>query len=375
MNDFSIDMLTNQENKADIFLKICSEALEKEKKPIILLGSGIIGEFYLSYIKEIEMDVEILFCDNDPIKWGTYINGILVISFEELIQRYRDSYFIISSFNYYDELNTQLSNYALEPLVKLKKNEIFVDDYDFYFKFKNYKKVIENNLLKFKQVYDLLEDEESRRIFIDRINYCISLNSNFLAPLRSQSPQYFEEGIISLNDDEIFIDGGGCIGETVKEFVDQTGGQYRKIYSLEPETVKHKEYSKRVFMDEKIEIVPMGLWNKRSKLKFVGRNSGTSSISPNGNMEVDVISIDELLHGSEATFIKMDIEGSEMKALIGAQNTIETYRPKLGICIYHEPLDIVDIPLYIKGLVPEYKIYMRHYNYGSSETVCYAISI
>ncbi len=69
----------------------------------------------------------------------------------------------------------------------------------------------------------------------------------------------------------------------------------------------------------------------------------------------------------------MDIEGAEFDALKGAEKTIKKYKPKLAICVYHNPLDIVNIPLYIKELVPEYKIFLRHYSESSSETVCYAI--
>ena len=64
----------------------------------------------------------------------------------------------------------------------------------------------------------------------------------------------------------------------------------------------------------------------------------------------------------------MDIEGSEMKALKGAEKLIRERKPNLAICVYHKPNDIVDIPLYLKSLVPEYKIYLT----GGPHTICQA---
>ena len=84
--------------------------------------------------------------------------------------------------------------------------------------------------------------------------------------------------------------------------------------------------------------------------------------------------IDEAVDtNNRVTFIKMDIEGSELEALKGAQQTIQRDRPKLAICIYHKPEDMTDIPLYIKSLVPEYRLYVRHHSNRCSETVLYAV--
>lgn len=73
-------------------------------------------------------------------------------------------------------------------------------------------------------------------------------------------------------------------------------------------------------------------------------------------------------------FIKMDIEGAEYQALVGARHTIEIYKPTLMISVYHRKDDFIRIPLLIKSLNPNYKIYFRHYRKMSEqETICYAI--
>ena len=69
----------------------------------------------------------------------------------------------------------------------------------------------------------------------------------------------------------------------------------------------------------------------------------------------------------------MDVEGAELEALKGARNLIERDKPKLAICLYHKDDDIWEIPYYIKKLVPEYKLYIRHYSNYQCETVLYAV--
>lgn len=55
------------------------------------------------------------------------------------------------------------------------------------------------------------------------------------------------------------------------------------------------------------------------------------------------IVLDELFHRTQIHFMKMDIEGAEMKALIGASRLIERDIPKLAVCTYHQMSDYRDI--------------------------------
>ena len=93
-----------------------------------------------------------------------------------------------------------------------------------------------------------------------------------------------------------------------------------------------------------------------------------------GETCIEVMPIDEAVDLSErVTFIKMDVEGSELEALKGARRTIVRDKPKLAICIYHKPEDMLTLPWYIKSLVPEYKLYLRHHSVMATETVLYAM--
>jgi len=70
----------------------------------------------------------------------------------------------------------------------------------------------------------------------------------------------------------------------------------------------------------------------------------------------------------------MDIEGAESKALAGAIKTIERFRPKLAIAIYHSMDDFIKIPKWIMDLNLGYEIYIGHYTIHAEESICFAKS-
>jgi hypothetical protein len=72
-------------------------------------------------------------------------------------------------------------------------------------------------------------------------------------------------------------------------------------------------------------------------------------------------------------FIKLDIEGAEYECLLGASNTIKKFKPKLAICLYHKDSDFWKLPILIKNLVSDYKVFVEHHHVNQEETVLYAV--
>lgn len=120
-----------------------------------------------------------------------------------------------------------------------------------------------------------------------------------------------------------------------------------------------------------VELIPKGLWSKAGVLRFRSQGRG-GSITANGEMSVEVESIDYFVK-EPVTFIKLDVEGAEYQALLGAEHTIASYKPKLAICTYHKLEDIWELPSLIHEMNPEYRFYLRHYSFAENETVLYAM--
>lgn len=187
--------------------------------------------------------------------------------------------------------------------------------------------------------------------------------------------QYFEPEIITYGEDEVFLDVGCLDLNTALKFR-ECCDHVKKVYAFEPDPKSYAaclEKKERTGFRE-VELLPFGTWSHRTTLHFNAIGTGSSRIQEGGGICIPVAPIDEAIDPADrVTMIKMDIEGAELESLRGARETIRRDKPKLAICIYHKPEDMTEIPLYIKELVPEYRLYIRHYSNGNGETVLYAV--
>jgi FkbM family methyltransferase len=224
-----------------------------------------------------------------------------------------------------------------------------------------------------ERAYSLLSDEKSKRVMRTILNARLSGDLRLLADIYDEA-QYFDDSIIKLTDDEVFADAGCFDGDTSRQFIKRVNGRYRAIYAFEPHPASVKLIRENMRGVRDFHLRQSGLYNQNATLKFFAQTLGTSKIADDGETEVSVETLDSLPIETP-TFIKMDIEGSERAALEGAKKLIERGKPKMAICVYHKPNDLWELPLYIKELVPEYKIFMRHYSLRSAhETVAYAVA-
>lgn len=186
-------------------------------------------------------------------------------------------------------------------------------------------------------------------------------------------PQYFDADIISPKEQEVFVDGGSLDGNDSIRFMEWCDKRYDAIYAFEPDPSNCKAMQVLMKKYERLTVYEQALWNDNTELRFATEKKENSGVSDEGDKIISATSIDKSLSGVPVTFIKMDIEGSEMQALIGAEQTIRRNKPRLAVCVYHKPEDIIDLPLKILELNPEYKLYLRHYSYLHTETVLYAV--
>ena len=196
---------------------------------------------------------------------------------------------------------------------------------------------------------------------------------------RNNQGQYFD--YFEAKENEVFVDCGCFDGATCFNFAGWCGAKgFDHIYSFEADP-KNYEKSKAVLAPlGKCDLYPYGTADVNKKVYFSSEAFETSCIISReeaekrnfeGVEEIETVALDDILEGKKITFIKMDIEGAEYEALLGARKLILENRPRMAISVYHKFEDFVTLADLVLKMHPDYRIAYRHYGFDDLETVMY----
>jgi FkbM family methyltransferase len=222
-----------------------------------------------------------------------------------------------------------------------------------------------------------LADDRSRKVLDAVLCYRLTADPEFLEPVidsgRYHQGLYHPAGVFECDDHEVYIDAGAFDGDSLKWFKDRVGGRFDRIVAFEPDPTTYARLAKNFAGEDRIETVNAGLHRTKAVLRFRDDASRGAIFTEDGEIAMDVVGLDEFLAGDRATFIKMNIEGAEIDALYGAQDTIRQWLPKLAISVYHRPSDLWRIPAIVRDFSAEYELFLRQHDGGVIETVLYAV--
>ncbi|HWB59172.1 MAG TPA: FkbM family methyltransferase [Chthoniobacteraceae bacterium] len=221
----------------------------------------------------------------------------------------------------------------------------------------------------------LMADEKSRRIFLDILRYRLTFDTALLRQPDAEE-QYLPADLPQPKMPFRFVDGGAFTGDTIESLL-RKGVTFESVAAFEPDeqnflALCHTARKHAANLGD-VSIWPCGLSDATAVAAFCAGRDQASIVAGHGNTHVQLVALDQVLPVFRPNFIKLDIEGAELAALVGAAETIREHQPTLAVCVYHRPDDLWEIPLYMHELLPRHTIALRYHKYYALETVAYAI--
>ena len=305
------DTLRDIVREMSVGKQLIAACREHANQALVLFGAGTWGKAVLRFFSDLQWT-----CVVENFKAGQTLNNISVISLNELKAREERPYIVDTLRFSYEEVEAQLQDAGFG------KEDIFS---------------------------------------LGRL---------------SEAREYFDLPALEHIDREVFVDAGGFDGETSRSFA-HWAKNYEHIYVFEPAIEQQEKCRENLKDFMHVSIEPYGLWSKSGNRSFIINGAGTNcseeTNARGGGTIIPVVSLDEYLKEKHVTFIKMDIEGSEMEALRGAEHIIRTQHPKLAISVYHCRDDVWRVPMLLLEYYPAYRLYYRVYAFSGNDTVLFAV--
>lgn len=339
--------------------------LGRTSKKIVLYGMGDGAEKVKSALDSVGAEVADIMASDEFVRGHSFL-GFRVKKLSEIEQLYGSNFLILVCFG------SQLPEVTEHIYAVERKHELYAPNVPVTGEGLFTLSYARERYDELQKVYSMLSDEQSRVVFENVIRYKLSGKTEYLKKCESDEEEMYD--LLKIGAEETYVDLGAYNGDTIVKFLNETGMHFKKIYAMEPDHRNYIKLKRRLYMlgSGLLEAYNCGAWDSETVLRFslrAGRSSRVEDASPARiknparYREVSMMSVDHMLQGDAATFIKYDVEGSEKEALDGAKQTIAAHKPKLSVALYHRNEDMFAIPLQIAALNKKYRFYMRHHPY------------
>lgn len=343
--------------------------------PVVLFGAGTLGRHTLAGLRRARA-APVAFADNNCRLWGGEVDGLPVLSAADARERFGPHTVFVVTIYTGAGVREQLRRLGFRVL-------------SFAQLFLNYPGVLlPHNCIDWphrvgdqaadvRRGLDVWADEASRREYVAQVRYRLHLDAD-LPPCLPPETTYFPEDLYAPRPDEVFVDCGAYDGDSVRSFLRRRGADFGRVIALEPDPLNGARLRDYVAglapgVRERVEVRPLAVGARRERVRFAADGTVGSAVAGGGTVEVDCAPLDEVLGDQPPTFIKMDIEGAEPEALLGARWTLARHAPVLAVCLYHRQEHLWQIPLSLHALTDRYRLFLRRYSDDCWEQVCYAV--
>lgn len=323
--------------------------LKTTQKPILLYGMGDGADKIISVLDKLGIKISGVFASDGFVRKKIF-HGFEVSDYSAAKAKFGDMIVLLCFGTPLPEVIANIRRIASEQ-------ELYAPDVPVYGNILFNSEYVQSNIDKLRSVYNLLADGLSRKVFENTVRYKLSGDINYLFDCESSPDEPFES-FLRLNNNETYFDLGAYRGDTVADFMSRVD-DYNKIVAVEPDIKTFNKLIRATADIKSITNINAAITDKCGTIEF-NMDSSRGSSAKGGSL-IDAVSIDSLLKYGAPTFIKMDIEGQELAAILGAEKVISEYKPVMQIAAYHRSEDLITLPKAVLRTNGNYKIYMRHF--------------
>lgn len=227
-----------------------------------------------------------------------------------------------------------------------------------------------------EETHSLLEDEISKSLFRSILEFRLVGDVTKL-PAPDLINPYHPINLPPFETALRFIDCGAFDGDTIRDFINNDIS-IQEVAAFEPDLTNYTKLSRFVSEHKKdlpkATLFPCGVFSSTRQLEFETGQGMASKISDNGMTVIQCVALDDAIPTFSPNFIKMDIEGAEYDALLGARQLISHHNPRIATSLYHTPEHLWQLLLLIERIAhSKYAYYIRSHALNDFELVLYAI--
>jgi FkbM family methyltransferase len=229
-----------------------------------------------------------------------------------------------------------------------------------------------------EEMYSLWADDASKSLFRAVVEFRLTGDATKL-PAPDLINPYRPTDIPAWKAPLRFVDCGAFDGDTLADLL-KNKMVIQAVAAFEPDLINYAKLSRFVSSHKKelpeANLFPCGVYSSTTQLAFETGQGMASNISSKGNTIIQCVALDNAIPTLAPNLIKMDIEGAEYDALLGARQIISAHTPGLAVSLYHRPEHLWQLPMLVESIAPgKYKFYMRSHAMNDFELVLYAVPV
>src|SRR5262249_33859626 len=348
---------------------------------LVLFGAGGLGRKALAGLRKVGI-APLAFADNNPRLWNNEVDGLRVLAPADAARLHGDSaLFVITVWGALGrdrmkqrrQLLTDLGCRAISSFLPLfwKYADVFLPFYAVDLPHK-----VHEQADRVSQASTLWADESSRREYLAQVRWRLTGDFDGLPDPTTQA-RYFPAEVLKLLGDQALADCGAYDGDALAPFLEASRGSFRAVDAFEPDPDNFAKLEQAVaalpeHLRTRVHLHRSAVGARAGKVRFEATGTAASTVGT-GPLEVDCVRLDDALERRPPTFIKMDIEGAELDALVGARRLIQRGKPLLALSAYHLQDHLWKIPLFLHSLSDRYCFFLRPHRIEVWDLVCYAV--